>query len=356
MKTYYIGADVDGQMTNFAVEYNQKIISEFVVPTTLVGWRSVLEQVEGRKIVAIEEGTMAGWLYRNFKDRVEQFIVCDPRKNGLIYQDGDKVDPVDARKLARLLRGGYLRAVYHGEDEDRIVFKEWVSLYHDRVRDAVRQGHKLRDRCRFYGVRLSRAVLDNPDRRRAFLAEVPESLRDQLEVGLMGYEAVREQVRRSKAQLLRRSKRYPILEHWRALPGVGLIRAATFFAYMDTPFRFKSPKQVWKYCGVGLLRTSSGKTAQGVPNPGRLQLAWAVNRHLKSVAMGMALSAIRQGKNLFYDYYERMVARDVDAANARHSVARKMVSVMWGMWKNQGRFQPSRGFASETASVGRREK
>jgi len=41
--------------------------------------------------------------------------VCDPRKNALL-KEGNKSDKIDARKLADLLRGGYLRSVYHGEN------------------------------------------------------------------------------------------------------------------------------------------------------------------------------------------------------------------------------------------------
>jgi transposase len=301
----------------------------------------------------MEEGTLAGWLYRNLQDQVDAFVVCDPRRNGLIYQDGDKVDPVDARKLACLLRGRYLRAVYHSEDEDRVNFKEWVSLYHDRVRQAVREGHKLRDRCRLHGVRLTRTILSNASRREAFWRGQGKGLRDQLEVGMFGYAAVREQVRRSKRRLGELASSYPIIGYWSELPGVGLIRAATFFAYVDTPFRFKNPKALWKYCGVGLQRASSGKDRFGRPKVGKQQLAWAVNRHLKSVAMGMALSAIRQKKNVFYLYYERMVARGVDHANARHSVARKMVSVMWGMWKSNSRYRPDLVFNASATSPGR---
>jgi hypothetical protein len=36
MKTYYIGADVDSKMTNFAVEAAGRIVGEYCVPTTTV--------------------------------------------------------------------------------------------------------------------------------------------------------------------------------------------------------------------------------------------------------------------------------------------------------------------------------
>jgi len=34
---------------------------------------------------------VAGWLYRNLKDDVDELIVCDPRRNKLIACDGDDI-------------------------------------------------------------------------------------------------------------------------------------------------------------------------------------------------------------------------------------------------------------------------
>ncbi len=89
---------------------------------------------------------------------------------------------------------------------------------------------------------------------------------------------------------------------WRELPGVGLIWAATLLAYLDTPFRFKTSRQLWKYCGLGLRRMASGTDKRGQPRPGYLQLHRGCNHLLKSVIVGATLSAIRQRKNIFYHY------------------------------------------------------
>jgi transposase len=129
---------------------------------------------------------------------------------------------------------------------------------------------------------------------------------------------------------------------WQELPGIGIIRAATLFAYMDTPWRFSRPNRLWKYCGVGLQRTASGKDRHGHPKPPRLELAWRVNKRLKNAVMGAATSAINQKNNVFKDYYERLLNDGVSKSNARHAVARKMLTVMWGMWKNDSRFDASR--------------
>jgi len=49
-------------------------------------------------------------------------------------------DPIDVEKLAHLYRGGYIKRVHHAEWFDRMVFKRHVGLYHDGVRQRVRQG------------------------------------------------------------------------------------------------------------------------------------------------------------------------------------------------------------------------
>jgi hypothetical protein len=61
-----------------------------------------------------EEGTSPAWLQDLLKPHVTDLVVCDPRKNALL-KDGSKSDRIDAPKLAELLRGNQLHAVYHGE-------------------------------------------------------------------------------------------------------------------------------------------------------------------------------------------------------------------------------------------------
>jgi len=144
MSTYYIGADVHNNSTELAIEKRNKIIARYSVPTTIPAISNVLDSLQGKKYLAIEEGPMAGWLYRNLNKKVDKFIASDPRRNKLISSDGDSDDRIDATKLASLLRGNYLRAVYHSDDDQRSELKHWVALYHDRVRDAVRHINKIR--------------------------------------------------------------------------------------------------------------------------------------------------------------------------------------------------------------------
>jgi hypothetical protein len=72
--------------------------------------------------VTLEEGTSAAWLHDPLKPHVTHLVVCDPRKNALL-KDGSKSDRIDARKLADLLRGNQLHAVYHEEQGVRTLHR-----------------------------------------------------------------------------------------------------------------------------------------------------------------------------------------------------------------------------------------
>jgi len=85
----------------------------------------------------------------------------------------------------------------------------------------------------------------------AFRHRQPD-LAKQLELLWIGYDSTSQQVRIARRRLSILSGRYKIIKLWSELPGIGLVRAVTLFAYLDTPWRFKRKNKLWKYCGVGL--------------------------------------------------------------------------------------------------------
>ena len=348
MKTYYIGADVHSNSIEIAIRDRKKMLKRYTVPASISAVAQVLDSLGGKKFFAIEEGPMSGWLYRNLRHKVDRFISADPRYNKLISSDGDHDDKIDSAKLAMLLVGGFLREVYHTYDDRREELKQWVSLYHDRIRDAVRSINKIRARCRMYGVTMPRRVLRQAEHRQSWLCKLKQpALANQLLLLWIGYDATAQQAHIAKQYLINLSKKYPVIKLWRKLPGVGLIRAVTIFVYLDTPWRFKKKNKLCKYCGVGLQRTASGTDKKGKPKPARLQLPWRVNGALKNAVLGAAQSAINHKQNPFKDHYERMVKNGVIQSNARHTAARKLLTVMWGIWKKSCQFDLSKTSFSE---------
>jgi transposase len=340
---YYIGVDVHNNNIEMAIRYKGQIRQRFSLPTSISAVITAIDSIKGKKMLAIEEGPMAGWLYRNLLKKVDKFIVAEPRRNKLISSDGDHDDKIDSAKLALLLEGGFLKEVYHSDDDKNAQFKQWVNLYHDRVKDAVRSINKIRACCRMQGIKIPRSVIRKPENRAKWLNQIAQSsLSDQLNMLFIGYDAAAQQTHLAKKQLIRLGRSYPIIKIWQQLVGVGLIRATTLFAYLDTPFRFRKKSKLWKYCGIGLMRTTSGIDNKGRPKPARLQLPWNCNRVLKNVVLGASISAIRQKNNSFRDDYERMIKNGIITSNARHTVARKMLTVMWGMWKSSYQFDTVR--------------
>lgn len=338
MATHYIGADVHSNNVELAIERNGQIVARHSVATSIRALREVLDSIGGRKHLTFEEGPLAGWLYRQLKDHVDVLVVCDPRRNKLVSADGDKDDRLDAAKLASLLRGNFLRSVHHSDNLQRLWLKRWVALYHDRVRVATQAINKLRALARLEGLHIPGAALRDPTIRQSWLDSLEPNLAEALTLLWTSYDRQRTEMRQAKRQVIRRSRAFPIIAYWQALPGVGPVRSATLFAYLDTPWRFQKKTQLCKYCGVGLQRTSSGKDRRGRDRPARLELFWQVNRRLKNAVMGMTMSAIRSRANVFRDYYEERIGHGALISHARHDTARKMLTVMWGMWKNQRPF------------------
>ena len=173
MATYYIGADVHSNNAELAIEQRGRIVARYSVPTSIPAIGAILDSLQGKKILAMEEGSMAGWLYRNLHEKVDKLVVSEPRRNKLISSEGDRDDKIDSGKLALLLRGNFLKAVHHTRDSHRAHLKHWINLYHDRVRDGVRDINKIRACCRMHGVRIPRKVVRNPIRRHAWLQPGP---------------------------------------------------------------------------------------------------------------------------------------------------------------------------------------
>jgi hypothetical protein len=67
MATYYIGADVHCNNTELAVEKGGKIVARYSVPTTIPAISTVLSSLEGKKILAMEEGPILHLTFWGFR-------------------------------------------------------------------------------------------------------------------------------------------------------------------------------------------------------------------------------------------------------------------------------------------------
>ncbi len=195
------------------------------------------------------------------------------------------------------------------------------------------------------GVFIKEKDLADAERRKAMKQQLPanEVACKDVELLLEGYDAACRQVKELKRRLIQMANKEPMIKRFCEVPGVGWIRAATFFAIVDTPFRFKTKQKLWKYMGIGLERRQSGKGHVVLRVPQRC------NRPLKSVILGAAKSAAASRDNVFADQYQRWLDGQCSPRIARRNTARSLATVMWGMWKSDSVFDPNQ--VARSASV-----
>lgn len=338
MAAHYIGLDVHCSFTELAVVSATGCVTRRQrCPTTIPALVTALEAIRGPRYLTFEEGPMAGWLHRNLQGVVDQLIVCDARRNHLIAKDSDKDDPLDAEKLAQLLRGGYLKQVHQTDSLERAIFKQHVGLYHDSVRDRVRRANMTLALFRRFGVFASSLDLIDIERRGALLARLPANrlLRTDVQLLCKAFNSALDNEGRMRATLITYARREPMICRFTEVPGIGWVRAATFFAYVDTPWRFRSKQQLWKYAGIGLERTHSGA------GPTQVHVAQYANRRLRGVLLGAAKTSVQIGDNPFHDQYHHWTQEEgIAPRNAARNVARSLAATLWGMWKNGSDYRP----------------
>ncbi len=323
----------------FAVDSAGRLAKRSRLQTSIPKLASALRELGDNVTLTFEEGPLADWLARNLKPYVKELIVCEPRRNRLIAKSGDKDDPLDAERLAQLLRGGYLKPVHQTDSLERAIFKQHVGYYHDRVRDRVRQGHQVVALLRRHGVFTQIERLRDPGERKRLWSQLPTSrvLREDLAQMLSFYELMRQQEHETRRTLVRLARRHGPIRRFVEVPGIGWIRAATFYVYLDTPHRFATRSALWQYCGLGLERRHSGK------GPMRVRLAHRGNRHLKNALLGAAKTVIGSLENPFAQRYHQWNLRGgMHPAEAKRNVARVLATLLWSLWRNDSRYDPVR--------------
>jgi transposase len=291
----------------------------------------------------LEEGTCAAWLYELLKPHVAELVVCNPRKNALL-KSGNKSDRIDARKLAELLRNGSLTAVCHGEQGLRTL-RELARSDLTVSKDRTRVKNRLKALYRGWGIRCSGTRVYSPRHRGEWLSQVPEAgVRRRAEFlyqQLDGLQALHQGVRRA---LLAESRQHAATKLLRQIPSIGPMRAAMLVALLQTPDRFRTKRQLWAYSGLALQTRASGEyryvdgQLRRSQKPAALRgLNWNHNHELKGIFKSAAVRASSCAGPL-HEFYERLLAQGMRPAMARLTLARKIATITWIVWKKGVRF------------------
>jgi transposase len=345
MSTAYLGLDLHASSSTLGImEEDGTYRGDQQFPTAeseLIPRVSSIEASETR--LAIEASTLSRWAARTLDPYVDRTVVCDPRENFLISREARKSDRADAYNLCRLLRMGELKEVYQAEDDHRAVFKASAQHYL-RCRDhQVALKQQIKSVFRGWGVlEIDGDRVYKPDGREDYLDRLSQSKVERQLRGLyqMLDTALQAQAD-AKEQMLKLGDRYPEIERFRAMPGMGPINSHVFDALIQTPDRFSTTKKLWRYCQLGIRsQTSDGKPL------GHEELDPQGRSELKQVSYRAWLGARKDGDNAVNRFYEQSLKRTGDQTNARLNTQRKILATLFALWKNNSSYRPQRFLGS----------
>lgn len=344
--TKYVALDVHQATTVASVrEESGRVITRAILPTEEAAILEFFGSMRGSVHVTVEEGTQAQWLHDLLSPRVHRVLVCDRRGE---KKHGNKGDMVDADQLSDRLRRGDLRAVYHGSGH-RAALKELARTYLNAVEDTTRTMLRLKALFRARAIRTPGHDVYEPESRGEWLAKLPDSAtRFRAEALSKQLDVLKEIRQQAKAAMLAEARKDPAWERLLSIPFLGPVRVALLLAVMQTPWRFRTKRNLWAYCGFAVVTHSSADYAlegDRVVRRRRQPITRGLNRNhnrvLKNIFKGAASAATARPGPL-QDFYLAMLERGMKPELARVTLARKLAALSLRIWKTGERYDASK--------------
>ena len=311
-----------------------------------------LEQV----LCCYEAGPCGYGLYRQM---THMKVACQviapsltPRKPG----ERVRTDRRDATKIATLLRGGELTAIWVPNEEHEAL-RDLLRAREAAQADLVRQRHRL-------GKFLLRQGQYPPEGVRAWTLAY-EAWLDKLKLAQAIHQLLLPELRQTiltaKQRLARletaiheavlQSPWYAAVQALQCFRGIDLLTAATLVAELGAVARFVEPRQVMAYAGLVPMEDSSGQTTRR----GRTTLAG--NTHLRRVVVeaawhyrhspkvGQALERRQKGQPAevlevawraqvrLHKRYRKLLARGKQKNKVITALARELLAFIWEAWQ-----------------------
>lgn len=344
MGRVYVG--LDAASTSFhwrGKDHEGSVVIDRKFPTSEKALIEAAKATPGSEVcVHLEASELAGWIRTVLRGRVARVIVSNPKASAWISKDPRKNDQLDADKLSDQARMGLAERhqVYYPDDQDRAAWKQVVQHYDEVTRQQATLQRKIKARLRAQGViTKGTAVYESEGRKEALRAVGSEIAREAIGQLYDLLDRMRETQADALKLLKKQSKYYPEVSLLDTVPGVALIGASRFSAYVQTPDRFSNKRKLWSYCRLGIASPSSDDKPVG-----RI----ALNRNgvgaLKDVSRKTFEGAMKtSGDNLFKRFYRRSLETTGNETHARLSTQRKILAVMRAVWKGRTPYQDDKG-------------
>jgi transposase len=339
--------DVHAASTTFGVVSEAgKQIGSHVVETNGQALVEQLKTIPGKRHVVLEEGTQSAWLYEILTPHAEEVVVAVVSESR-----GQKDDKRDAFGLADQLRTGAIKRKVFKEVGAFKTLRELAHTHAMIVQDVVRVQNRIKALYRSRGIAVAGKSVYAEKGREEFLEKLPDATRAAAKTLYAQYDAVEAIRQQAEKDLVKEAHKHPISRVLETCPGLGPIRVAQMMPIVVAPGRFRTKRQFWSYCGLGIvMRSSSDWVAKDSGGWKRADvqktrgLNMTHNHTLKNIFKGAATTVIAQlgeSEPLHQDY-QRLTAAGTKPNLAKLTIARKIAAIALSMWKSKEKYDPTK--------------
>ena len=328
--SYTLGIDLHKRSSVWVlINDNKEVVKKLSVPSTR---EAVPIAVRALGISPLQLRTaiepVCGW--RWYAEELEKYglemSIANPAQVRLIADSKQKHDAYDARMLAELLHINYLPRAYRAPES--------VMALRALVRE---RGFLVRTqtgiKSRIHGIVLRNGNLEgsahalraaHADQLRAADAEVDRMFDLLAEIG--------KRIKPLEKKLATIVKEDPVCQLLTSMPGIGVVTASAIYAEVGDFARFDAPEKLASYAGLTPSQRSSGavtrlghitKQGSGVLRYSMVEAAFRVRSH-----------------HPLYPFYDRLAPK-IGKKRARVALARKMLTILWHMVRNNTSFDPA---------------
>lgn len=341
----YIGLDAHSQSCTLVVHGSAgRRLTHQVLETNGRLLVDAIRAIPGRRHLCIEEGTQSAWLHELLSPHVDELVVTVPAE-----RKGPKDDLRDASELAEKLRTGALETRVYKAPKPLAGLQNAVRAYGMVTRDLVRVKNRLKAVFRARGIATDRSVYE-VERRGTWLKKLPGAHRRLAEWIGQAVDALLPLQEQAEAWVCEEAKAHPIVKVLATAPGMATRRSAQVVAIVGTPDRFRTRRQFWSYCGLGIVTRSSSdwiRQRDGEWVRKEINQTRGLNRNrrpqLKAVFKGAATTVIQQlHDHALYADYQRTLRAGIKPNLAKLTLARRIAAAVLSMWKHKEAYDEKR--------------
>jgi transposase len=324
-----------------------KRIRDFVLETNGKALVEAVTLVPGCRHLCLEEGTHSDWLYEILSPHVRRVVVLGQNQK----RRGSKSDKLDAYDLAERLRVGNIDKSVFKPAGQFAELRALVRTYDKVVQDHTRAQNRLKALFRSRGIATPGRAVYRPEQRADWLAQLPGAMRTSARWLLTECDALGALHVQACRELSQHARQHAEVKLVQTVPGMGIVRSAQVVAVVVSPRRFRTKRQFWSYCGLGIVMRASAQWQRQDEQWVRRDVAQCrglnnqCNRMLKSVFKSAAQTVLgcrSLDSAPLRAHYERLQAQGTKPNLAKLTIARKLAAIVLAAFKHQQAYDRKR--------------